>query len=90
MDSLDLPSTIKLDVPDKDNLMRLHLAISPDEGYYEGGTFDFEFQFKNTYPHDPPKVKCTQKIYHPNIDLDGNVCLVWLFDYIPCMDLTYD
>ena len=27
------------------------------------------------YPHEPPKVKCTQKIYHPNIDVEGNVCL---------------
>ena len=25
--------------------------------------------------HEPPKVRCEQKVYHPNIDLDGNVCL---------------
>ena len=27
------------------------------------------------YPHEPPKVKCETKVYHPNIDLEGNVCL---------------
>lgn len=27
------------------------------------------------YPHEPPKVKCETTVYHPNIDLDGNVCL---------------
>lgn len=27
------------------------------------------------YPHEPPKVKCETPVYHPNIDLDGNVCL---------------
>lgn len=27
------------------------------------------------YPHDPPKVKCETMVYHPNIDLEGNVCL---------------
>uniref|UniRef100_A0A8C4RB72 NEDD8-conjugating enzyme UBC12 n=1 Tax=Eptatretus burgeri TaxID=7764 RepID=A0A8C4RB72_EPTBU len=27
------------------------------------------------YPHDPPKVKCETQVYHPNIDLEGNVCL---------------
>lgn len=27
------------------------------------------------YPHEPPKVKCETAVYHPNIDLDGNVCL---------------
>ena len=28
-----------------------------------------------SYPHEPPKVKCETKVYHPNIDLEGNVCL---------------
>ena len=27
------------------------------------------------YPHEAPKVKCETKVYHPNIDLEGNVCL---------------
>lgn len=27
------------------------------------------------YPHEPPKVKCETPVYHPNIDLEGNVCL---------------
>lgn len=27
------------------------------------------------YPHEAPKVKCKTKVYHPNIDLEGNVCL---------------
>lgn len=27
------------------------------------------------YPHEPPKVKCETLVYHPNIDLEGNVCL---------------
>lgn len=27
------------------------------------------------YPHEPPKVKCETAVYHPNIDLEGNVCL---------------
>ena len=32
------------------------------------------------YPYDPPKVKCMTQIYHPNIDLQGNVCLNILKD----------
>ena len=27
------------------------------------------------YPHEAPKVKSETKIYHPNIDLQGNVTL---------------
>lgn len=33
------------------------------------------FQVGPNYPHEPPKVKCETAVYHPNIDLEGNVCL---------------
>lgn len=35
----------------------------------------FHLQVGQGYPHDPPKVKCETMVYHPNIDLEGNVCL---------------
>lgn len=44
-------------------------------GFYKGGNFNFTFAVNPNYPHEPPKVRCTQKIYHPNLDLEGNVCL---------------
>ena len=28
-----------------------------------------------SYPHDPPKVLCETTIFHPNIDMEGHVCL---------------
>lgn len=42
-----------------------------------GGKFSFAFNMPDSYPHDPPKVKCEspRPVYHPNIDLEGNVCL---------------
>ena len=68
-------------------------------GFYKGGSFNFTVTISPNYPHEAPKVKCTQKvstkrispqassckltisfvcflkIYHPNLDLEGNVCL---------------
>ncbi|GFV74284.1 NEDD8-conjugating enzyme Ubc12 [Trichonephila clavipes] len=44
-------------------------------GFYRGGCFTFSFRVSPNYPHEPPKVKCETMVYHPNIDLDGNVCL---------------
>ncbi|KAJ3318113.1 NEDD8-conjugating protein ubc12 [Gonapodya sp. JEL0774] len=70
-----LPSTLKLSFPDANDLHNFRLTIKPDEGFYKGGTFEFTFTVGAGYPHDAPKVKCVQKIYHPNIDLEGNVCL---------------
>ncbi|KAG4304427.1 hypothetical protein PORY_002137 [Pneumocystis oryctolagi] len=72
---LALPETMKIKFPNPDDLLNFYLTIYPDEGFYKGGSFSFKFNINMNYPHDPPKVKCIQKIYHPNIDLDGNVCL---------------
>ena len=55
--------------------MKFEVTIKPDEGYYRGGAFTFTFDVPGTYPHEAPKVKCLTKCYHPNIDLEGNVCL---------------
>ncbi|KAL6768652.1 RCE1 [Auxenochlorella protothecoides x Auxenochlorella symbiontica] len=55
--------------------MSFDVVLTPDEGMYRGGAFLFTFTVPPTYPHDPPKVKCLTKVYHPNIDLEGNVCL---------------
>jgi len=65
------------------------LAITPDEGFYQGGNFKFTFTINGNYPHEPPKVLCTQKIYHPNIDLEGNVCLnILREDWKPVLNLN--
>ncbi|XP_078153271.1 NEDD8-conjugating enzyme Ubc12-like isoform X2 [Carex rostrata] len=73
---LNLPNTTSICFPNgKDELMNFEISIRPDEGYYFGGMFTFTFQVSPSYPHEPPKVKCKTKVYHPNIDLEGNVCL---------------
>jgi ubiquitin-conjugating enzyme E2 M len=33
---------------------------------YKAGSFKFTFAINNNYPHDPPKVKCTQKVRLPD------------------------
>lgn len=66
---------MKTEFPDPDDILNFLLHIEPDEGMYKGGRFTFSFAINQNFPHDPPKVKCKQKIYHPNIDTQGNVCL---------------
>ena len=39
------------------------------------GRYQFAFTVPGMYPHEAPKVKSETKIYHPNIDLQGNVTL---------------
>lgn len=75
INELELPKTCDTEFPDPNDLLNFRLVISPDEGFYRGGRFNFSFKIGPNYPHEPPKVKCMNKIYHPNIDLEGNVCL---------------
>ncbi|CAG5119962.1 unnamed protein product [Candidula unifasciata] len=72
---LNLPKTCQVEFPDPDDLLNFRIIISPDEEFYRGGRFVFSFKVGQGYPHDPPKVKCETMVYHPNIDLEGNVCL---------------
>ncbi|KAJ3683416.1 hypothetical protein LUZ60_013643 [Juncus effusus] len=87
---LNLPTTTTISFPNgKDDLMNFEISIKPDEGYYLGGTFTFTFHVSASYPHEPPKVKCKTKVYHPNIDLEGNVCLnILREDWKPVLNIN--
>ena len=64
-----------------DSIMDFEVEYTPDSGsYWSGGKYLFSFHFPDDFPFNPPKVMCKTKIYHPNIDYDGNVCLNLLKD----------
>ncbi|KAL9327032.1 hypothetical protein ACSQ67_007677 [Phaseolus vulgaris] len=87
---LNLPTSCVIRFPNgKDDLMNFEVSIQPDDGYYMGGTFLFTFQVSPIYPHEAPKVKCKTKVYHPNIDLEGNVCLnILREDWKPVLNIN--
>ncbi|MCD7465363.1 NEDD8-conjugating enzyme Ubc12 [Datura stramonium] len=87
---LNLPRSCTISFPGgKDKLMSFEIKIQPDVGYYVGGKFIFSFEVPSIYPHEPPKVKCKTKVYHPNIDLEGNVCLnVLREDWKPVLNIN--
>ena len=49
--------------------------LGPSESPYEGGVFFLNIHFPTDYPFKPPKVAFTTKIYHPNINSNGSICL---------------
>lgn len=75
--------------PDPNDLMNFKVVVTPDDGFWKGCQYTFDFEVPDMYPHDPPKVKCNNKIYHPNIDLEGNVCLnILRADWKPVLDIN--
>lgn len=54
-------------------LLRIPLSII-------GGFFRLELFLPEEYPMTPPKVRFLTKIYHPNVDKLGRICLDILKD----------
>eukprot|EP01115_Flamella_aegyptia_P002076 TRINITY_DN13407_c0_g1_i1.p1 TRINITY_DN13407_c0_g1~~TRINITY_DN13407_c0_g1_i1.p1 ORF type:complete len:152 (-),score=11.81 TRINITY_DN13407_c0_g1_i1:43-498(-) len=67
--------------PAEDNLRYFNVIIAgPTGSPYEGGIFKLELFLTEEYPMAPPKVRFLTKIYHPNIDKLGRICLDILKD----------
>ena len=49
--------------------------IGPPDTPYEGGVFNISLTLPDRYPFEPPVIKFATRIYHPNIDESGRVCL---------------
>jgi ubiquitin-protein ligase len=72
---LDLSSKCKLHHPDSNDLQNFEVTIVPESGLWKDAKYTFVFKVPDDYPHVAPKVTLKEKIYHPNIDTDGAVCL---------------
>ncbi|XP_053803136.1 NEDD8-conjugating enzyme UBE2F isoform X2 [Vidua macroura] len=77
----NLPCTCKVNFPDPNKLHYFQLTVTPDEGYYQGGKFQFETEVPDAYNMVPPKVKCLTRIWHPNITETGEICLSLLREH---------
>ncbi|KAK9468269.1 ubiquitin-conjugating enzyme/RWD-like protein [Lipomyces arxii] len=63
-------------VPHDDNLRYFNVTIDgPSQSPYEGGVFKLELYLPEEYPMVAPKVRFLTRIYHPNIDKLGRICL---------------
>ena len=53
----------------------LFILPGPEGSPFAGGVFNLELFLPEEYPMSAPKVRFMTKIYHPNIDKLGRICL---------------
>jgi len=51
------------------------IIFGPEGTIWEGGIFKLNLLFNNEYPFKPSKVSFISKMFHPNVYVDGNICL---------------
>lgn len=60
---------------DDANILLWQGLLVPDSAPFNKGAFKIEIQFPAEYPFKPPKLVFKTKIYHPNVDEKGQICL---------------
>jgi|EP00945_MAST-04E_sp_MAST-4E-sp1_P004906 ubiquitin-conjugating enzyme E2 M len=89
IEELDGGKVADISWPDPNDLMKMNVVVKPEQGHWKSGTYNFSITVPDQFPHKPPLVHCNTKIYHPNIDLEGHVCLnILRADWKPVLDIN--
>ena len=76
-------------IDEKDIYSWQAMIEGPDDSPYQGGIFFLKINFPKDYPFKAPKINFTTKIYHPNINSNGSICLDILKDqWSPALTLS--
>tara|TARA_B100001063_G_scaffold247009_1_gene289313 strand:- start:2263 stop:2715 length:453 start_codon:yes stop_codon:yes gene_type:complete len=77
----DPPVNCSAGPDDDDDIFKWTATLmGPSASPYQGGIFYLNIVFPQNYPFKPPKITFATKVYHPNINSSGGICLDVLKD----------
>ena len=76
----DPPNGCSAGPVDEDVFHWYAMILGPPDSPYADGMFNLDVKFPNDYPFKPPKVTFQTKVYHPNVNSNGGICLDILKD----------
>lgn len=68
---------VSLETPD-DYTSWIFTISAPDDSDYKGGHYKLSIKFGDNYPEEKPEIKFVNKIYHCNVNEDGEIDVPWL------------
>ena len=72
----DAPGNCSAGPINEDNIYKwTGSIIGPEGSPYAGGIFWLDVDFPVDYPFKPPRVTFTTKVFHPNVNANGGICL---------------
>jgi ubiquitin-conjugating enzyme E2 D/E len=86
----DPPPACTAGPENNDNIYKWTATIlGPDGTPYAGGLFNLVIEFPVEYPFRPPLIRLSTNIYHPNINIQGGICLDILKDqWSPALSIS--
>ena len=72
---LDPSEYYSININEKNFLIWNIILFGSPETIFEGAILTCQLEFTKDYPNKPPKFKFIDKIFHPNIYIDGTVCM---------------